>query len=62
MKKPGRIMAFLLTAALMTGIFPAAVKAEEQTARQTVKVAVLNHSTYADQDETECGAAWISRP
>ena len=50
-EQAGRIMALLLTVALVTGIFPAAVKAEERTAIQTVKVAVLNHSTYADQDE-----------
>ena len=47
----GKIMAFLLTAALLTGILPVTVKAEAQASRQTVKVAVLNHSTYANQDE-----------
>jgi L-cystine transport system substrate-binding protein len=50
-KKFGRLAAFLLTAAFMAGICPAGAGAEEQNSRQTVKVAVLNHSTYADRDE-----------
>jgi ABC-type amino acid transport substrate-binding protein len=51
MTKPEGILAFLLTAAMMTAVCPATAKAEDQNSRQTVKVAVLNHSTYADQDE-----------
>lgn len=47
----GRIMAFLLTMLLMLGICVIPAEAEEQKNRQTYKVAVLNHTTYADQDE-----------
>jgi len=50
-EKAGRILMFLLAAVLLAGIYSAPAKAEEQEDRRTVKVAVLNHTTFADQDE-----------
>jgi signal transduction histidine kinase/ActR/RegA family two-component response regulator len=50
-EKVGRLAACFLLAVVLTGILPISAKAEERKARQTVKVAVLNNTTYADQDE-----------
>jgi signal transduction histidine kinase/CheY-like chemotaxis protein len=49
--KAGKIAALLLIIVLIMGICPVPVQAEEQNAKQKIKVAVLNHTTYADQDE-----------
>ena len=55
--KVGRTIAFfpaiviMAVLALMTAVCAVGVHAEEQETRRTVKVAVLNDSIYADQDE-----------
>jgi len=49
--KVGRILIVMLIAVLLAGFYPVPAKAETQEDRQTVKVAVLNNTTFADQDE-----------
>jgi signal transduction histidine kinase/CheY-like chemotaxis protein len=45
------LLAFFSVAILAAGISSVMLHAEEEDARRTVKVAVLNNTTYADQDE-----------
>lgn len=47
----GKLAALFLAAILGMGLFRAPVRAEDHSARMTVKVAVLNNTTYANQDE-----------